>query len=381
MSAKNEVIPPGTEADDVKEGKQEKKTEEVVSYPVKNYNILLVGDSGVGKSTFKRYLGDLHHVSEGTIFRQTADPETSILLFSIGKNFISLTVIDTPGTNEASGDGNSKTNVNLKSIIASFVKRNMTHIHLVLLVVNSSTGITKPLLESMTQTVNFLGREMAKNIALLVTHFETKSEVHEQQWITTFSASPDTSFLRRALGAGFLFTGALDERLYANIKIRDGFLQLQTARRNKLFQILQNSIAASLRTDSVNKYMSQLSMQEAIVSKLDSLQELASEKKSNEQALIHNRMKLSQMIAEFKDAMPPDLKEAAEQLIDKMAGYPTNGEIDQQKLKQDREEYIRISAQVDLHYSDALIHDSVTASLTNASCKLINELQWELKLA
>jgi GTPase SAR1 family protein len=366
------IIPLGKKEEEKDDGEIHS---EITFHPVKNYNVLLIGDSRSGKTTFREYLVDPHHITKNQIFRGTVTPTTTVRLFEDQGQYSTVTIIDCPGFNEVSEDNNSsRSDVKLQSLISSFVKKDITTVNLVMLTVNS-TGITSKQLESLTKAVKFLGKAIMHNICMLVTHFETKTLEDETKWINDFKSAESASFLCRAVQAGFLFTGALNEKMHSNIKVRDSFLKCQGRRRHRFFDKLLSTPAVSLRNESIKSYISQLNMQEAIVSKLDVMEKLNREREFQDSKLIGNRIELSTAVENSK--VPEELKKQTETLIEQMAQYPIESEqISTEQWKKDRADYVRIGLQVRKHYDQALEHNDNTIKLINASGKLADEINW-----
>jgi len=198
---------------------------ETICYKSKNYNILLIGDSRSGKSTFLELIKNNDYVVETEIFRKTRDPISDTLFLKYDNEYIHINFIDTPGFNEVGGS--SRTNKELEELITNFIRKDVTKLNMVLITINGSSGINQLQLDSITNTIKYLGKQLTNNMILLTTHFDLKDELEEKDWINKFQQDENVEFLRMIIKNKHLFTGAIDKIVQKNTQQRDLFLLLQ----------------------------------------------------------------------------------------------------------------------------------------------------------
>ena len=98
-------------------------------------NMIIIGDSRSGKSTFINYFKNINYIPEQQIFRGTVDPISETLFVEFGNEHFSLTIIDTPGFSELSAT-TCRDDRALQDLITTFVKKDITKIDLVLVAIN-----------------------------------------------------------------------------------------------------------------------------------------------------------------------------------------------------------------------------------------------------
>ena len=210
-------------------------SQEVLS--AKQYNVLILGESQVGKTTFQRVLRNISYVTKehnlsGVDQRSTVYKSS---LFSLNGQYILINTMDAPGFAKTSIDteGIEK---NFKSVVAECVSRGISEFDLILITVNGQTlavdGMTAEQIENITKIIKFLGWRVAPRTCLLVTHFESQGIEDEKKWISKFTSCPNMRFLAKTcFPGGFLFSGALNKNQFRDVSLRD-FYTVQQRRRN-----------------------------------------------------------------------------------------------------------------------------------------------------
>ncbi len=318
--AETEAVESEAESDDNKETSDEQCMEtpvyEFEVFDMEDRTMLLIGESRTGKSTYKATLRNFNHTTKMEVWRGTVIPSSSTALFKINGKFVSLRILDTPGFGEVSSSV-SRRDENIQKMISEFVKRDITRLGLILITVNGSSGLTSAQVTNITKCLKFLGRQVAAKTCLLVTHFETRGEEEEKEWIRKFTANPNMSFLVRACQGGFLFTGALNKTQFDIVKIRDPYIRHQKRRTAAMFKVLINGGSVSLMTDAMKDAKSMFAISESVTTSCMNLKALVPEVKATWNHALEVRLKISTLIEgdKIKDV---ELKERAEKVYEKM---------------------------------------------------------------
>jgi len=181
----------------------------VIFHNVKTANLLVVGPSGTGKTTFINTMKKPTYTSLAEIDSQTREADMTSNLFEKGGEFFMMQTIDTPGFGDSSKDG--KTDFELEEMILKFVKRGITHLHLVLVAIRFGIRYDKPQLDSLMNVLRFLGKDMRTNTALLFTYAEKTTPEDRSRWINMMEKSEARNILRFCHGKVF-FTGMCTEK-------------------------------------------------------------------------------------------------------------------------------------------------------------------------
>ena len=178
-------------------------------FDVKTADILVVGPSGTGKTTFINTMRKPTYTALAEIDSQTKEADMSVNLFEWGGEYFMLRTIDTPGFGDSSI--NSKTDFELEEMILKFVKRGITHLNLVLVAIRFGVRYDKPQIDNIMNVLRFLGREMRANAALLFTYSEKTTKSQREQWLRMMETSEARNILRFCHGRAF-FTGMCTEQ-------------------------------------------------------------------------------------------------------------------------------------------------------------------------
>jgi len=268
-------------------------------HPVSSSNVIIIGDSRSGKTTFMKLIQDINYTPSIHVYRGTEHPESSSMLISINGEFMYVNFINTPGMYEESS--NKRSNMTIQETITSFVKKDITKVSMILLTVNGRSGLNALQTKSVRETIRFLGKSLLTNTGILITHCENFSNKDEAEWINQFQNNSNTQLIGKACKGGFFFTGALDKVSYDNVGIRDQFIKKQKYRIMKLLMQIKQSIPAQLMNEQISSMMSMLSHSEATVSFDLKSKQLIHEINENVSALQNRRVNISSMLEQLSN--------------------------------------------------------------------------------
>lgn len=349
------------------------------NFPVEHHNILLIGESRTGKSTFLKILENINFTTKLEIYRGTVIPHTKTILFKIDGRYIFLNIIDTPGFGEISADG-SRSDHNLRGLIADFVKRDITKVSAILLAVNGSGGLTAGQVKNMTKCIKFLGKHTSRKTSFLVTHFENRTEDDEQKWIHEFTTNPTMRFLNKACGNGILFTGAINETEHKRVATRDSYILQQKRRLLKIFDKLLGGEPVSLMSNHMKIARSMFANQESVLTSCMNLRALIPEVQKTWDHAFKTRVSLSKILAESK-TMEEDTKTRTEEVIRKMEVLGTEEDLKQLSMDENvtklMNEYERIGEQIREKYIKAMDMNNEYTKLDNLGSLIHDELDWD----
>jgi len=258
--------------------------------PVEQHNVIIIGESRSGKSTFKKLLQNPQHCTSMEVFRGTERPSCETILFKLNNNrHLTVNIVDTPGFGEATAGSQQRTDASISSMISEFAKQEVAKVSLVLLAIKGAGGLNAANVEGMRKVVILLGKETATKACFLVTHFEGRTEEDEKVFMSAFVENESCKWMASVCRGGFLFTGALNDTQYKDVKVRDAFAIQQRKRVMKFFDLLGTPV--SLMADHVKKARGMFAIQESVTTSCTSLRMLVTELKSTYQKAIEKRQK------------------------------------------------------------------------------------------
>jgi GTPase SAR1 family protein len=173
-------------------------------------NIVIIGRSRTGKSSFKRILVDPREVPKDmTIFPTTNAP--SIESFFIDDINLILNIMDTPGLFERSrtrGTGNN--NDAILKTIEMCINLEVTKFHMICFAMVVTTGIQRDDVETLKVFIDRLGPELSQNSCLILTHAESKTPKQRLQMRQELLESADFDQIGRYFKRGIFFTGTIN---------------------------------------------------------------------------------------------------------------------------------------------------------------------------
>lgn len=370
-------------ASDVEEtrlvGEPHTQVSDIKVYDVAQHNILLLGESRTGKSTYRKVLHNINHVTKLEVWRGTVVPNSSTSLFNVDGKFVSLNILDTPGFGEASVSS-TRTDSNLQNIIVEFVKKDITELSLILITVNGSGGLTSSQIKKITNCLRFLGRRVAKKTCLLVTHFENRNRLDEKKWIDEFKSNKRMRFLTRACQGGFLFTGALDDSQFKNVTCRDKFIDQQRRRNKHMFEKLLAGSPVKLMSQQMKEAKSMFAIEESIITSCMNLQAMIPEVESTWNHALNARVKINKYLSDGK-VTDKELVEHAKKVTTKLACIGTKtDDIKTMKLDENvvkfMTEYEKIGSEIKEKYRKTLELLNKYSEMDQEASLLLNELEW-----
>ena len=350
-------------------------------FDVKQYNVLILGESRAGKTTFRKVLRNINHKTKIKVCRGTVNPTTKYTLFSIDGKFIAVNMLDTPGFAEAS-DGISRSDSAIRSTITEYVKQNIVKLDLILIAINGASGLTGSQIKNITSVLKFLGRQVASRTCMLVTHFENQNIEDEKKWVNDFTTNSNMKFLTRACEAGFLFTGALNKNQFDNITVRDSYILQQKRRNLEFFKTLTSGETVSLMSQQMKDAKSMFAMQESVLTACISIKNLIPEVEATWQHAIDRRLAISKAIEEklIKDS---DLLARAQEVVAKLSSLGADGkDIKTMKLDENvvkmMQEYEAIGNTIQEKYIRVMELSGEFTELDQIATLLCDELEWSI---
>lgn len=287
---------------------------DVFDYDVKTsstMNIMMIGDSRAGKTTFLKYFADLNHCVSSEIYRGTLAPESKVMTLSFQGKIVTLNFIDTPGINELAKDGN-RGNDAIFDLISGFVRRDITKIHMVMITMNISSGFTSHNLATIMSIVSELGKDFTKNICLLVSNYEDYGESDEQSLRDSICNDSALSVLNMACKAGVLFTGGMTQETYDDVSLRDKFMVRQKKRICEFIDVLMRMIPTDMRTERVTEINSRMKSVESIMKDYSSAIRMGPKVRKMVQEIQSSRQELGEKLSACVNA---ELKVEVENVI------------------------------------------------------------------
>jgi len=259
-------------------------------------NILMMGSSRSGKTTFIKYVKKLNHVTNPELYRGTVNPESEAITIRLNGEFITLNFMDNPGFDEVGKDSSRSNEVILESIL-SHVKGDVTKIHLILIAVNASTGLNSKVLDCIRFFVMMFGRDFKNNMCLLMTGYESYGDDQEKKFMNEFSTNPALKLLYKSCGAGVLFTGALSETQRSDDKL----VSRQKARIGKFMDKIISISPGSLKSDKLIDTTSSFTSQESTLDMYKRVEELMKNIRLERSKVAELRVSLAKNLPLIKD--------------------------------------------------------------------------------
>lgn len=210
------------------------------------YNVVLIGDSRVGKSTFID-LQQVHTVtSDDSPYRGTVLPEVKTLFYhcKVPDRKIVLNMLDTPGLDEQPIDGVARPNEKLKDLISGHIKERFTDLSLILITIKKG-GLTDGVIKSVYDVMEYFGPKYLPNMCLLITHCDNMTAEREQAYLNKLKEGKQLSKFITAVQGRVLFTGRNDS--YGSTTNELEFIQEQTRRRSAFLSCILSSQKINLK--------------------------------------------------------------------------------------------------------------------------------------
>jgi hypothetical protein len=211
--------------------------------PIKYRNILLVGRTLTGKSTFKSVLVDPTTICEKrSLFSGTKNPLFEP--FSIDGEQIVLNVIDTPGLFERRREATDiRDNATILESIRMCVNRKVTQFHVICYFISVLCGMDESDLQVIQLLSAYLGLDASRNSCLIITGSESKDEAQCDKIRFELRDDPHFKWIVPIFGQGVFFSGSLDRHSYENgsESLFDQFITISKYR-SKLIELFKSDI-------------------------------------------------------------------------------------------------------------------------------------------
>jgi len=299
------------------------------------YNVVLVGDSRVGKSTFIEQLQQYIPEVSNSPYRGTILPEIKTLyLYDEDKIMASpnivVNMLDTPGLDEKPIDGVERPNEQLRDLISGHIKENFSSIDLILITIQRK-GITDILLKSIYDMKEYFGNKYLCNICLLITHCDNFNEIQEKEYISALISNEEMGDFCNAIKNRVIFTGKGTNEIKL-IHTLD-FLNEQTRRKKKFLKYLSESIKINLKTSANLEDLRPIDVLESAASTNKIILKLPIENKENLEEImkILNRLRELKLNEEDGDVRDDFINSMGDFLKDFKLKEVTNEEIEDAK--------------------------------------------------
>jgi GTP-binding protein EngB required for normal cell division len=352
------------------------ENKEVINFDVFDVsmsNVILIGDSRSGKSTFINLIKNINYIPTLSVYRGTINPESYNILLKISGMFHHLNLIDTPGLYEESE--NKRSNFGIEDMISTFVKKDITKIHMILLAVNGQSGLNSQQTKSIMEILRFLGRDLCRNVGILITHCENFDDDMENNWITQFKKNSNTQLISRICKKGFFFTGAILQFTWNDVALRDKFIINQRNRTLKFLTSLKSSTPELLRSESIDNLTTVFKHSESTISYAGKSKRLYKDVSELKNKVMNMRLILSQNIEKLQkiNRSDPRLKSAIK-IRDAMSKIVESSDISPQLTSLDRvrDEHKRLSDRTLSEFKGLMDECSTLTTLHNEAQSMID---------
>ena len=221
-------------------------------------NILLLGRSQIGKSTFKSILADPTQIPDETKpYVQTEFPLFE--QYNVKGMDLIINFIDTPGLFQQ-----TKTlpdNATLMTLIDGYIRSRVTQLHFVCFCISMETKVNTDDLHIVQKFFDYLGPEIRKNACLIITKCESKSENQLHSMYKDARTDLDFKVLSSQMKQGVFFTGSIndDDWIETSDVIYEQFQKICTYRSKLLdlfidtdvkpFDLTSNVLARKIRDE------------------------------------------------------------------------------------------------------------------------------------
>lgn len=225
-------------------------------------NILLIGRSRTGKSTFRNVLADPTRVSE--TIKPYAQTEFPIFeQYSVSGTDMILNFIDTPGLFQQTKS--LPDNGTIMQLIDSYIRSRITQIHFICFCTSIETKIDQNDLHTIQKFFDFLGPEIRKNACLILTNCESKNETILDIIHKDAQTNLDFKVLSSQMKKGMFLTGSINHDDWLNTsnsvyqqfericEYRNKLLKLFIDTDIKPFDITTNILARKIRAQMPTK--------------------------------------------------------------------------------------------------------------------------------
>lgn len=231
------------------------------SAPVITRNIVLIGRSRSGKSTFKKTLVNPTLVTaDMTIFSDTKEAGVESFLIYAPTSFqtdpsavgragetssnhfipVVLNVMDTPGLSEKSENGSGRKDEELLDVIGKAMNKEMNQYHAIFFCASLESGSNKDDLEAFVKFRDLLGEKVRDHLCLVITRCESKTQEQQNTLVNQMQQLNEYKTMLDYFKGGIFFSGALafDTFNLANSSEVERQFQTVVNMRRRLFEFI-----------------------------------------------------------------------------------------------------------------------------------------------
>jgi len=176
-------------------------------------NVILLGKTGVGKSTFLNMLQNPKQVTERKVYSQTRQPElhTIVVRNTQHDKVWALRVIDTPGIFESREKASDvRSNTELLKLVYHCVDFHLTQINIVAITIRGDTGFNEQEVIVSNHLIDFLGPAFSQCAMLIVSNTESMPQNKREKYIQDLKIGDKTKRISDYCKLGVIFTGSID---------------------------------------------------------------------------------------------------------------------------------------------------------------------------
>jgi len=283
----------------------------------KSYNIVLIGDSRVGKSTFIKLLQEQFYTDSRELYRGTVMPIIDTLFYLdyqeiCGSKNVCINILDTPGLDEVPAEGIARPNEQLKDIISEHIKQNFSSLDLILITIQNK-GITENTVKSIYDIKDYFGNKYLNNIALLVTYCDDFTLQNEDAYLIELKQNPILEDFCNAIKDRIIFNGINKPK---NTTVEDlEFLNEQKRRKLSLLNVLSATNRVNLKNENNLEDIRPIDILESAAYTNQIILSMFEENKRYKENMYETLDKLRKM------RLPQEYKDMSTQLIENVGAY------------------------------------------------------------
>jgi len=177
-------------------------------------NMILLGKTGVGKTTFLNMITNPERQTERKVYSQTRSAELNSIYFCERQSNTAavLRIIDTPGIFEnREKTAEVRTNQDLLGLVFDCIDFHLTQINIVGITIRGDTGFNEQEVEACNYLISFLGPTFSRCALLIVTNTEMMNDISTSKYIEELRKGDKTKSIVEYCKFGIIFTGSMDK--------------------------------------------------------------------------------------------------------------------------------------------------------------------------